>query len=76
MMFVFDIAVLRVTFLPHHVDKFRQCTDNVTFMDHSFSLFNNMETAELNLEVCVGHKVPIWKCALDIKCLFGSVSWA
>ena len=27
-------AVLRVTFLPHYSDRFRQCTVNVKFVDH------------------------------------------
>ena len=32
-------------------------------------------TLSAYLEVCVGHKVPIWKFALDLKCLFGSACW-
>ena len=58
-MFVFYIAVLRLTFLLHHVDEFRQCANSVTFIDHSFSLSHHIKTAQL-----------IRKCVLDIKCLF------
>ena len=39
------IAVLRLTFVLHYIDKLWQRTDNVTFMDHSFYLFNHLEAA-------------------------------